>query len=47
MYGNNINIMNKIYAYENNNIKIDRDDIADWLESNSYFQHHTKKVNVL
>ena len=40
-------VLNKSYACENNNIKTDRDYIANWLGSNSYFSASYKKVNVL
>ena len=36
-------VLNKSYACENNNIKTDRDYIANWLGSNSYFSASYKK----
>ena len=36
-------VLNKSYACENNNIKTDRDYIANWLGSNSYFSATYKK----
>ena len=36
-------VLNKSYACENNYIKTDRDYIANWLGSNSYFSASYKK----
>tara|TARA_B100001939_G_C16835714_1_gene570758 strand:- start:412 stop:702 length:291 start_codon:yes stop_codon:yes gene_type:complete len=36
-------VFNNSYACENNNFKKDRDDIANWLGSNSYFSASYKK----
>ena len=36
-------VLNKSYACENNNFKTDRDYIANWLGSNSYFSASYKK----